>query len=679
MQGELGKIENATTKCNAILCPPSTWNEFGKATDDGPCLPCDAKPDSPDDEWAFWYGRISCGNLSPSREKEILDKLFTATGGRYWTANHDNWLRPGVPICQREGVECDHAYANSGVLELRLNRFGLRGTIPPEIWELTHARQLAFTRNEVDVSFEGIEKAEGLHTLKLSTCHLRSLKGIGMVSDNLTELHLAENQFSGTLPEDIFQLTQVQWLFLRANHFSGSVPVELSKLTRLTKIELDDNSFTGPLPSELGLLTDLAELDIQLNELSGTIPSEFSELSKLERLDISQQNGKKFWGSFPAFDRSPALKYIDASGNGFTGALPPNLLAQVDASAELTVNLAKNQFEGSVPEEWSRFSALNIELGGNRLLALPENLCQKNEWQKGQVGLFGTCDAILCPPGTQATTGRKTEATESCVPCAAGVTSAPFYGTLACLDPRVVEERRILFDFYEYTNGTNWLIQTDWLSDSSVCDWYGLSCEDNEHVSEISLGNNLLAGASASKDTLSEIFALQDLKVLDLKENQIELNFAKIPEGTKLEFLRMSGTGMTTMAGISRATSLRAFHATNNDLHSVPDEIFAMTNLESLFLSYNAITGTISRHFGQMASLRELYMYGNRITGPIPSELGRMSNLTDLVLAHNFLSGTLPDALGNLPRLEQFSVREQQGVELITGPVPSLSGAPNLR
>ena len=439
--------------------------------------------------------------------------LFSATGGPYWTAEHSNWLRPGVPICQREGVECDNAHANEGVLELRMNRFGLQGTVPSEIWELTHARQIAFTTNDVAVSFEGIEKALALHTLKLSSCHIRSLKGIGNASDKLSELHLADNQFSGTIPEDVFQLTQVQWIYLNNNHFSGTIPTDLSRLRSATKIELFDNNFEGPLPSELGLLTDLVELQVQLNELSGTIPRELLALQKLETLDISQQGGQKFGGLLPAFDKNPALTYIDASGNAFWGELPANLLVQVDSSKEISVNLASNRFEGAVPTEWSRFSALNIELGGNMLTALPESLCQKNEWQKGQVGLFSTCDAILCPPGTQAPTGRKDQATEKCNPCAAGEPSAPFYGTLECLDPRMVQEKRVLSDFYENTNGTNWLIQTNWLAVGSVCDWYGVTCDESNHVSEITLENNLLAGAPASKDALSEIFSLQNLKV----------------------------------------------------------------------------------------------------------------------------------------------------------------------
>lgn len=160
--------------------------------------------------------------------------------------------------------------------------------------------------------------------------------------------------------------------------------------------------------------------------------------------------------------------------------------------------------------------------------------------------------------------------------------------------------------------------------------------------------------------------------------NSVQLNFAKVPEGTKLEYLGLSATQMKTITGISRATSLRAFHATDNEIRSIPDEIFSMSNLESLFLSYNIITGRISRNFGKMSSLKELYLFGNRLTGTIPSELSMLSNLTEIALARNFLSGTLPAGLSSLPKLEQLSIYDQQGAELITGPVPSFSAAPKL-
>lgn len=464
MDGAVGTIRNSTSGCDAILCPPRTWNAFGKASELDPCIPCDVG--STQDIWDFWYGRVSCGDITPSHEKEILDKLFIATGGRYWTAKHDNWLRPGVPICQREGVECIDPAANDGVLELRLNRFGLRGTVPNDIWDLPHARQLAFTDNEIDIRFDGIENAEALKVLKLSKCKLRGIEGIQNVPGRLMELHLARNQFNGTVPSEIFLLSQVSQLYLAGNNFDGMIPTDFTSLEKLSVLDLSDNHFIGPISPAFAVLKELKSFELQLNELSGSVPETLQALQKLQYLDISQQGGAGLGGPVPVFDRCPELVHLDLSHNGFSGPLPGNMLASSDPGAEIFIDLASNRLEGDIPEEWERFQALTVELGGNRLTALPAKLCDMNEWQKGLVGLMQTCDTILCPPGTAAPSGRQAGAMDSCLPCSAGETSAPFYGSNACLDPRFVREKQILIDFYEATNGTNWLVQTGWLSDT---------------------------------------------------------------------------------------------------------------------------------------------------------------------------------------------------------------------
>jgi Leucine-rich repeat (LRR) protein len=163
-----------------------------------------------------------------------------------------------------------------------------------------------------------------------------------------------------------------------------------------------------------------------------------------------------------------------------------------------------------------------------------------------------------------------------------------------------------------------------------------------------------------------------------LKGNDVELNFHKIPPGSKLEFLRLSATGLHSIEGISRATALIDLHVTNNEIRSIPEEIYGMENLEYVFLSFNSITGTISRNLGRLTNLKELYMFGNHLTGTIPTNIGLLTALTEFVAATNFLSGELPTELSSLPKLEQLSIYDQEGLELISGEVPSFYAAPNL-
>jgi hypothetical protein len=504
MDGEVGQLAEES-KCNAILCPPLTWNENGKEISASSCKEC-AENES-------LFGQTTCGQSQSSREREILDKLYSMTGGRYWTHAHDNWLRPGLPICQREGINCASDDSDEGVREILMNGFGMRGTIPTEIWELPIARELAFTNNAVDVSFHGIENATALRTLKLSQCHLRTLYGLGNATTSLSELHIAANQFNGTIPEELFDLDHLHQIFLNNNHFSGKIPSGIKAMTGLTVLKLSNNKLTGPMPSDLGLLTNLQQLDVKQNELSGAIPLELQTHQQLKTFHLSNQHGKKFQGAFPSFEGSPLLTTIDASQNAFSGWLPSNFLSEVDPSETLKVDLSLNLFEGPVPEAWSKFQALEIDLSGNLLTALPETLCSNVGWNDGMVGILSSCNAILCPKGSAQPAGRQTDAEHPCQECPSGVESAPYLGSRECIDPEIVAQTEILRSFYMATNGTNWLSQTNWLSNYRVCAWFGVQCDENGFVEELDLGSNHLIGGYTNEASISIIFTLPGLKV----------------------------------------------------------------------------------------------------------------------------------------------------------------------
>lgn len=169
-------------------------------------------------------------------------------------------------------------------------------------------------------------------------------------------------------------------------------------------------------------------------------------------------------------------------------------------------------------------------------------------------------------------------------------------------------------------------------------------------------------------------------QVLDLKGNSVYLDFEKFSPGPALQSLRVSGTGLKSLAGIGRATNLQRLHATDNFLNgTLPDEIFSLSDLRSLYLSFNNFSGILpGPRFAQLQNLQELYMYGNKFEKSIPSELGLLQNLRELVLSHNYLSGTIPSEFNSMPNLEQISLYDQLGAELITGPLPSFNQAPNL-
>ena len=68
-----------------------------------------------------------------------------------------------------------------------------------------------------------------------------------------------------------------------------------------------------------------------------------------------------------------------------------------------------------------------------------------------------------------------------------------------------------------------------------------------------------------------------------------------------------------------------------------------------------------------LTNLMSLLLSGNNLTGEIPPELGEMPKLTTLWLSHNRLTGEIPPELVSLPNLEYLTLRSN----LLTGCVPS--------
>ncbi|KAK1733977.1 leucine-rich repeat domain-containing protein [Skeletonema marinoi] len=127
-------------------------------------------------------------------------------------------------------------------------------------------------------------------------------------------------------------------------------------------------------------------------------------------------------------------------------------------------------------------------------------------------------------------------------------------------------ERNALIDFYDSANGAEWTYTTNWLyANASYCNWWGVTCNEMGHVTELVLADNSLWG------TLSEsIGNLTFIEVLDLSDND------------------MKG--------------------------SIPKEIGLLSNLTYLRLSYNAFTGAVPESLRELTKLQLVHLQSNRIT-----------------------------------------------------------------
>ena len=227
----------------------------------------------------------------------------------------------------------------------------------------------------------------------------------------LEELDLSKNEFEGTLPPCLNNLTSLKLFDISQNLFSGILPSSsISSMTSLEYIDLSENSFEGlfsfnlfanhsklkviQFPSnnnKLEIETDnpswhpLFQLKVlvlsncTLNKLTRNIPKFLFDQHELELVDISHSMLK---GSFPTWllENNTELQLLNLRGNSFTGQLhlPPyhNYLHWLDVSendldGELQENIGKmipelkclnvsgNHIEGNLPSSIGDMSNLN--------------------------------------------------------------------------------------------------------------------------------------------------------------------------------------------------------------------------------------------------------------------------------------------------------------------------------
>ena len=77
-------------------------------------------------------------------------------------------------------------------------------------------------------------------------------------------------------------------------------------------------------------------------------------------------------------------------------------------------------------------------------------------------------------------------------------------------------DREALVALYNATGGPNWDSNDNWLSDVPVSEWFGVTTDDNGHVTELSLYGNELRG-----EIPPELGNLVHLEVLFLDNNQL--------------------------------------------------------------------------------------------------------------------------------------------------------------
>lgn len=183
-------------------------------------------------------------------------------------------------------------------------------------------------------------------------------------NDRVSELIVSTDHIAGTLPADIGNLTELEYLRIWAALLEDDGFIDtLSNLVNLTKLDIEVSSIGGEIPTDIGKLINLRSLTLNQSEFTGTIPSTIGNLIKLNTLAIG---GNKIKDPIPeSISNLTNLTDLYLGQNDFTMEIPA-FLGTMMSLRELKIPYSK--LSGSIPASiWSLENLDLLDFKSNRL------------------------------------------------------------------------------------------------------------------------------------------------------------------------------------------------------------------------------------------------------------------------------------------------------------------------
>ncbi len=403
----------------------------------------------------------------------------------------------------------------------------------------------------------------------------------------LYQLALPNNNLTGSLPPELGNLSELQWLDLRSNSLTGPIPSELGNLSELRVLNLFNNSLIGPIPSELGNLSELRVLQLFNNSLTGPIPSELGNLSELLWLSMHR--------------------------NSLTGPIPPELgnLSQLQV-----LYLHNNSLTGPIPSELGNLSELLwLWLGGNLLTGpIPSELGNLSELQE------------LWLPGNSLTGSIPSE-----------------LGNLSALQDLSLHNNSLTGPLPPELGNLS-ALQVLRLFGNSLTGSLPPELGNLSELRWLSLYNNSLTGSIPSE--LGNLLALQ---ALDLRGNSLTGPIpSELGNLSELQVLWMPDNLLTgpLPPELGNLSALQALNLSSNSLTGpIPSELGNLSELQVLYLHGNSLAGVLPRSLMQLDSLSTFYFGGQELCAPADSDfqawLSSIPNTDGPTCAPLHLTGTI--------------------------------------
>jgi len=380
-------LEDIKAELTTILKP--NLSDGGKNFDDK------TSPQSEALDWLSKDSKIQIYDEQKLFSRFALATFYYATEGDNWTTNH-LWLTD-LDECLWYTSSLEEPCTEQQYSRLILTDNNLQGTIPKEL------SLLSKTLVDLDLvgTFTGEIPSNIGDLAQLTSLRLSGRALSGRIPDslytlsNLSILDLGRNLLSGGLSGAIGKLSQsLSSMSLKDNNLTGSVPEEIGQLSGLTHFNIDDNYFAALSEEVIGQLIKLETLSARNNLLKGNLPSiNGNSLTDLKGLFL---NNNEFTGSIPdSYGNLSKLEVgLDLSSNRLIGRAPESL-GQLSMLRNLL--LRDNALSGTIPLSWGNLSTLDrLRLDSTNFEGeMPAELCAN--FNEASSSFYADCWLLDCP------------------------------------------------------------------------------------------------------------------------------------------------------------------------------------------------------------------------------------------------------------------------------------------
>nr|XP_034910458.1 receptor like protein 21-like [Populus alba] len=565
-------------------------------------------------------------------------------------------------------------------------------------------KSLILSRNQLTgsasiISFEIISS----HLWKLESLDLSYNQLTGSITSwcelkNLKQLDLSGNNFGGSLPDCLGNLSSLQLLDVSKNQFTGNIASSpLTNLISLKFLSLSNNLFevstsmkpfmnhsslkffssennrlvTEPtafdnlipkfqlvffslsktsealnveIPDFLYYQYDLRFLDLSHNNITGMFPSWLlKNNTRLEELYLSENS---FVGTLQLQDHPYSnMIQLDISNNNINGQIPKDIcliFPNLD-----TLNMAKNGFTGMLPRWFVNSTHLSaIDMSKNHFRgSIPRDFCKLDQLEYldlSKNSLSGYIPSCFNPPSLTHLHLSKNRL------------SGP-----------------LTYGFYNNSS----LVTMDLRDNSfigSIPNWIG-------NLSSLSV--LLLRANHFDGELRIQLCLLEQLSILDVSQNQLSgplpscLGNLTFKESSQKTFtnLTMYFPSLSVYKAYDETMGIPLVYSVYSlvkDFSPNITEVIEFTTknmyygykgkvlsyMSGIDLSNNNFIGAIPPEFGNLSEILSLNLSHNNLTGSIPATFSNLKHIESLDLSYNNLNGAIPPQLTEVTTLEVFSV-----------------------